>query len=113
MIGAMVRSILRFGAPELQRPASAVPVLGSQTQQLIDDMVETMYAAPGIGLAETRCPRPRGRSGCVTTPTTRWREASSAASVGTAKSGVPKNAMRSGACVTIGRGARAAARGAR
>ena len=41
-------------------------------------------------------PRPRGRSGCETTPTTVWRDSISARRVGTAKAGVPKNTMRSG-----------------
>jgi len=49
------------------------------------------------GDAETCRPRPRGLSGCVTTPTTvAWGEASRASSVGTAKAGVPKNSTRSG-----------------
>ena len=47
----MLRPILKLGAPALQRPAAAVADLGSQTQRIIDDMIETMHAAPGIGLA--------------------------------------------------------------
>lgn len=47
----MVRTILKLGAPALQCPAAAVADFGGQTQQIIDDMIETMYAAPGIGLA--------------------------------------------------------------
>ena len=35
----------------LHRPAGAVDDLTPEIQQLIDDMIETMYAAPGIGLA--------------------------------------------------------------
>ena len=41
-----------------------------------------------------RWPRPFGRSGCVTTPTTWCVEARSASSVGTANSGVPRNSTR-------------------
>jgi peptide deformylase len=47
----MVRPILKLGAPALQRPAAVVADLAAQTQQIIDDMIETMHAAPGIGLA--------------------------------------------------------------
>ncbi len=47
----MVRTILKLGTPALQCPAAAVADFGGQTQQIIDDMIETMYAAPGIGLA--------------------------------------------------------------
>ena len=47
----MVRPILKLGTPALRRPAAAVADFGGQTQQLIDDMIETMHAAPGIGLA--------------------------------------------------------------
>src|SRR5439155_12983969 len=39
-------------------------------------------------------PRPLGRSGWVTTPATSCRDASSASSVGTANSGVPKKTIR-------------------
>ncbi len=47
----MVRPILKLGAPALQHPTAAVADFAGPTQQLIDDMIETMHAAPGIGLA--------------------------------------------------------------
>jgi len=47
----MVRPILKLGAPALRSTAAAVTDLGKSTQQTIDDMIETMHAAPGIGLA--------------------------------------------------------------
>jgi peptide deformylase len=43
--------ILIYGAPELRQKAKPVTVLDEPVQRLIDDMVETMYAAPGVGLA--------------------------------------------------------------
>jgi peptide deformylase len=46
-----VRSIHAFPEPVLRQKAQPVPVLDADLQRLIDDMVETMYAAPGIGLA--------------------------------------------------------------
>lgn len=50
----MIRPILRHGADVLHRPAQPVPALTPDIQQLIDDMVQTMYAAPGVGLAATQ-----------------------------------------------------------
>jgi len=47
----VIRRIVKFGDPVLQTPAARVETVGSELQPLIDDMVETMYAAPGIGLA--------------------------------------------------------------
>jgi peptide deformylase len=47
----MIRPILRYGADALHRPAGPVSEVTSDVQQLIDDMIHTMYAAPGIGLA--------------------------------------------------------------
>lgn len=47
----MIRPIVKFGDPVLQSRASDVPVIDSDLHKLIDDMIETMYAAPGIGLA--------------------------------------------------------------
>ena len=35
----------------LRRKAQPVERIDNALQQLIDDMIETMYAAPGIGLA--------------------------------------------------------------
>lgn len=35
----------------LLRKAAAVEVIDARLQRLIDDMIETMYAAPGVGLA--------------------------------------------------------------
>jgi peptide deformylase len=47
----MIRPILRYGAAPLHRPAAAVPEVTPEIQQLVDDMIKTMYAAPGVGLA--------------------------------------------------------------
>jgi peptide deformylase len=47
----MIRPILRFGDEVLHQPASPVADITSDTQRLIDDMIQTMYAASGIGLA--------------------------------------------------------------
>ncbi len=47
----MIRPILRYGADTLHASASDVERFDDGLQRLIDDMVETMYAAPGVGLA--------------------------------------------------------------
>lgn len=47
----MIRPILRYGDPILQSAAMPVSEITSDVQHLIDDMIHTMYAAPGIGLA--------------------------------------------------------------
>ena len=47
----MLRPILRLGDAILSEPARAVDVITPEIETLIDDMIETMYAAPGIGLA--------------------------------------------------------------
>lgn len=50
----MLRPIVRYGADVLHRPAAPVTDVTPETQLLIDDMIQTMYAAPGIGLAATQ-----------------------------------------------------------
>ena len=50
----MIRPILRYGADALHQPAAPVPEITTDIHRLIDDMVQTMYAAPGIGLAATQ-----------------------------------------------------------
>jgi peptide deformylase len=47
----MIRAILRFGADVLHAPASPVAEITPEIERLVDDMIQTMYAAPGIGLA--------------------------------------------------------------
>jgi peptide deformylase len=47
----VIRPILRHGADVLHAPAARVSGLTPEIQQLVDDMIQTMYAAPGIGLA--------------------------------------------------------------
>jgi peptide deformylase len=47
----VIRPILKFGAAPLHARAADVGELTGDIQKLIDDMIETMYAAPGIGLA--------------------------------------------------------------
>src|SRR5687768_4146751 len=50
----MIRPILRYGADVLHAPAEQVTEITDEIQQLIDDMIQTMYASPGIGLAATQ-----------------------------------------------------------
>jgi peptide deformylase len=47
----MLRPILRYGERPLHTPAAPVTRFDDELHRLIDDMIETMYAAPGIGLA--------------------------------------------------------------
>jgi peptide deformylase len=47
-------SILEFPDPRLRTRAAAVQHFDAALHRLIDDMLETMYAAPGIGLAATQ-----------------------------------------------------------
>lgn len=47
----MIRPILRYGEAALHAPARPIARFDDQLQQLLRDMTETMYAAPGIGLA--------------------------------------------------------------
>ena len=47
-------SILEFPDPRLRTRAVPVAQVNARIQQLIDDMFETMYAAPGIGLAASQ-----------------------------------------------------------
>jgi peptide deformylase len=47
----MIRPIVRLGAATLHRHAEPVPSVDDEVRALVDDLVHTMYAAPGIGLA--------------------------------------------------------------
>ncbi len=49
-----IRNILVFPHPNLRKKAAEVSVVNDSIRELISDMFETMYAAPGIGLAATQ-----------------------------------------------------------
>jgi peptide deformylase len=46
-----VRPILLYPDPILRRAAPAVERFDAELKRLVDDLAETMYAAPGVGLA--------------------------------------------------------------
>jgi peptide deformylase len=46
--------ILHFPDPRLRKVARPVEQVNDSVRQLVDNMLETMYAAPGIGLAATQ-----------------------------------------------------------
>jgi peptide deformylase len=50
----MVRTILHYPDPRLREPGAKVTEVTDELRRLIDDMAETMYAAPGVGLAATQ-----------------------------------------------------------
>jgi peptide deformylase len=54
----MPQPILTYGHPILRQAARAVGDITGELQRLIDDMVETMYAAPGVGLAANQVGSP-------------------------------------------------------
>lgn len=47
----MIRSILTYPNPELKKKSVPVTVINDAVRELVSDMAETMYDAPGIGLA--------------------------------------------------------------
>jgi peptide deformylase len=49
-----IRSILEFPDPRLRTRAQPVTRFDADLHRIVDDMLETMYAAPGIGLAATQ-----------------------------------------------------------
>ncbi len=49
-----IRSILHYPDPRLRQKAEPVTQVTPAIQALVDDMAETMYAAPGVGLAATQ-----------------------------------------------------------
>lgn len=49
-----ILQILEYPDPRLRKKAEPVSDFGAELQSQINDMLETMYAAPGIGLAATQ-----------------------------------------------------------
>ena len=54
-----ILEILQYPDLRLTLPAQRVEKIDSATRKLIDDMTETMYAAPGVGLAAVQVGVPR------------------------------------------------------
>ena len=59
-----ILNILEFPDPRLRTIAKPVAVVDDEVRQLVDDMFETMYEAPGIGLAATQ----QYQEGCLSVP---------------------------------------------
>ena len=49
-----ILEILQYPDSRLNTPAKRVEKIDAATRKLIDDLAETMYAAPGVGLAATQ-----------------------------------------------------------
>jgi len=49
-----ILDILQYPDSRLNTPAQRVEKIDAATRKLIEDMAETMYAAPGVGLAATQ-----------------------------------------------------------
>ena len=47
----MIRPILKYGDHQLHEPARLVDDVTGEIDRLVADLIDTMYAAPGIGLA--------------------------------------------------------------
>ena len=54
-----LRAILHYPDPRLRRKAAPVARVDEEVRRLIDDMAETMYQAPGIGLAAVQVDVPK------------------------------------------------------
>jgi len=46
-----VREIVTFPSAVLATPGARVEVIDDEVKELVGDMIETMYSAPGVGLA--------------------------------------------------------------
>ncbi len=55
----MIRPILRYGETALHTKAARVETFDDDLRKLLRDMAETMYAAPGVGLAAPQIGVPR------------------------------------------------------
>ena len=49
-----LRKVLKIGDETLRKKARPIDTLNRRMITLLDDMAETMYEAPGIGLAATQ-----------------------------------------------------------
>jgi peptide deformylase len=49
-----IRTILHYPDKRLREKGATVPKVTDEIRTLVDDMAETMYAAPGVGLAATQ-----------------------------------------------------------
>lgn len=47
----MIRPILTYPDPELKKKSAPVTIINDKIRDLVQDMAETMYDAPGVGLA--------------------------------------------------------------
>jgi len=54
----MTRRIVTYGHPILRKPTRPVKCVDEELNRLIDELVETMYAAPGLGLAANQLGSP-------------------------------------------------------
>jgi peptide deformylase len=50
----VIRTILHYPDPRLREKGRKVEAVTDEVKKLVDDMAETMYAAPGVGLAATQ-----------------------------------------------------------
>src|SRR5579862_6316689 len=50
----MLLDILEYPDPRLRKVAAVIPAVTPEIQKLVGDMAETMYSAPGVGLAATQ-----------------------------------------------------------
>ncbi len=55
----MLLDILEYPDPRLRKIAARVPMVTAEIRKLVRDMAETMYAAPGVGLAATQVNVPK------------------------------------------------------
>ena len=53
-----IRTILHYPDKRLREPGKKIAKVTPEIQALVDDMAETMYAAPGVGLAATQIGEP-------------------------------------------------------
>ncbi len=54
----MIRPILKYGDSLLHKRARPVDAITPEIDRLVQDMIETMYAAPGVGLAAPQVGEP-------------------------------------------------------